>query len=80
MHQSHFQITDISAPHPSGWIPIATTPIEDGHVYEINDWLRMMTRSRYDIAAMSRPYQRLIVFFEATSDAVLFKLAWGGTA
>ncbi len=64
--------------HPDGWFMVVTRRLHRNEQFEINQWLRLMTQSKYDLTPCAADVDRLQAFFSAKSDAVLFKLTWGG--
>ncbi len=64
--------------HPSDWHRVETRHLAELDAFAVNDWLRGMAQGDYDIAGATYPHTHLVVFFERISDAVWFKLTWGG--
>lgn len=64
--------------HPQGWQHITTRDLADSELFDVQAWLRLMTSSDYDTITHYTPAMRMLVYFERSQDAAMFKLAWGG--
>lgn len=64
--------------HPQDWTLVETRWLTEDETYDLNKWLREMATSGYDITADNRAPHHLRVYFAEKSDAMWFKLAWGG--
>lgn len=64
--------------HPHDWTLVETRWLTEDETFDINEWLRGMATSDYDIVAGNQAPHYLSVYFAKKADAVWFKLAWGG--
>lgn len=64
--------------HPQDWQHITTRDLKDEELFDVQAWLRLMISSDYDTITHYTPAMRMLVYFERSQDAAMFKLAWGG--
>ncbi|WP_156359713.1 hypothetical protein [Sphingomonas sp. Leaf28] len=64
--------------HPDDWTTVKTRDLEEGELFEVHKWLRLMSNQPYDTITHYTPALSMLVYFERTQDAAMFKLAWGG--
>lgn len=63
---------------PEGWQPVVSRYLAETQIHEVHGWLWDMCAARWSSVTHYTPELRLCVWFQKLSDAVAFKLAWGG--